>query len=76
MTPCNVSPRDVVGEDPFAVARVGAKLYAATRQAPGGMTRQAIAAVENALLDVKGKALGVPVHDLLGGAVRDRLARR
>ena len=63
----------VVGEDPLAVTRIGAKLYAATRQAPGGMAQQAIAAVENALLDVKGKALGVRVCDLLGGAVRDRL---
>ena len=63
----------VVGEDPMAVSRVGAKLYAATRQAPGGMTQQAIAAVENALLDIKGKALGVRVCDLLGGPVRDRL---
>ena len=63
----------VVGEDPLAITRIGAKLYAATRQAPGGMVQQAIAAVENALLDIKGKALGVPVCDLLGGAVRDRL---
>ena len=63
----------VVGEDPMAVTRIGAKLYAATRQAPGGMVQQAIAAVENALLDIKGRALGVPVYDLLGGAVRDRL---
>ena len=62
----------VVGEDPMAVSRIGAKLYAATRQAPGGMAQQAIAAVENALLDIKGKALGVRVCDLLGGAVRDR----
>ena len=63
----------VVGEDPMAVSRVGAKLYAATRQAPGGMVQQAIAAVENALLDIKGRALGVRVCDLLGGAVRERL---
>ena len=63
----------VVGEDPQAVAGVSAKLYAATRQASGGMVQQAIAAVENALLDIKGKALGVPVYELLGGAVRDRL---
>ena len=63
----------VTGEDPFAVSRVSAKLYAATRQAPGGIAQQAIAAIENALLDIKGRALGVPVSDLLGGAVRDRL---
>ncbi len=63
----------VVGEDPMAVARIGARLYAATRQVPGGMVQQAIAAVENALLDIKARALGVRVCDLLGGAVRDRL---
>ena len=33
----------VVGEDPLAVSRMNAKLYAATRQAPGGMVQQAIA---------------------------------
>src|SRR5262249_7007465 len=33
----------------------------------------AIAAILNACLDIKGKALGVPVCELLGGAVRDRM---
>ena len=37
------------------------------------MIQQAIAAIENALLDLKGKALGAPVYELLGGPVRDRL---
>jgi L-alanine-DL-glutamate epimerase-like enolase superfamily enzyme len=32
-----------------------------------------VAAIENALLDIKGKALGVPVYDLFGGAVRTRI---
>ena len=35
--------------------------------------RQAIAAIENALLDIKGKALGVPVYELFGGKLRDRI---
>ncbi|GIX47828.1 MAG: hypothetical protein KatS3mg131_2039 [Candidatus Tectimicrobiota bacterium] len=35
--------------------------------------RQAIAALENALVDLKARALGVPVYELLGGAVRERL---
>ena len=35
--------------------------------------QKAIAAVENALLDIKGKSLGVPVSDLAGGRLRDRL---
>ena len=34
---------------------------------------QAIGAIENALLDAKAKALGVPVYALLGGKLRDRI---
>jgi L-alanine-DL-glutamate epimerase-like enolase superfamily enzyme len=63
----------LVGCNPAAHERLSQQLYAMTRQAPGGMTQQAIAAIENALLDLKGKALGVPVYELLGGAIRDRL---
>jgi galactonate dehydratase len=39
----------------------------------GPVLMSAIAGVDQALWDIKGKALGVPVHDLLGGAVRDRV---
>lgn len=63
----------LVGSNPCAHELLSQHLYAITRQAPGGMTQQAIAAIENALLDLKGKALGVPVYELLGGAIRDRL---
>ena len=63
----------LIGQDPRPVERINATLYALTRQAPGGMNQQAIAAIENALLDIKAKALGVPVYALFGGPVRDRL---
>lgn len=63
----------VTGKNPLDHEVIFATLYATTRLAPGGINAQAIAAIENALLDIKGKALGVPVHRLLGGAVRDRL---
>lgn len=63
----------LLGSDPCAHERLSQYLYALTRQAPGGMTQQAIAAIENALLDIKARALGVPVYELLGGAVRERL---
>ena len=63
----------VEGTDPLAHDATFSRLYAMTRQAPGGINAQAIAAIENALLDVKGKALNVPVHELLGGKQRDTL---
>lgn len=63
----------LIGEDPLAHERIHARLYAVTRQVSGGMISQAIAAIENALLDIKGKALGAPVYALFGGPVRERL---
>lgn len=63
----------LVGQDPRAIERITANLYARTRQAPGGLISQAIAAIENALVDIKAKALGIPVYELFGGPVRDRL---
>ena len=65
--------RHLIGVDPRPVERLTAQMYAKTRQAPGGLAQQAIAALENALVDVKARALGVPVYELLGGPVRDRL---
>ncbi|HEY8875040.1 MAG TPA: mandelate racemase/muconate lactonizing enzyme family protein [Stellaceae bacterium] len=63
----------LVGQDPRPVERISALLYAATRQAAGGLNAQAIGAIENALVDIKARALGVPVYELLGGPIRDRL---
>jgi L-alanine-DL-glutamate epimerase-like enolase superfamily enzyme len=44
-----------------------------TRQSRGGVNQQAIAAIENALLDIAGKAYGVPVAALFGGPIRERI---
>ena len=63
----------LIGQDPRPVERHSATLYAATRQAAGGINQMAIAAIENALVDIKAKALGVPVYEMLGGPIRDRL---
>jgi galactonate dehydratase len=63
----------LIGHDPRPVELITSNLYARTRQAPGGLIQQAIAAIENALVDVKAKALGVPVCEMLGGPIRDRL---
>ena len=53
--------------------RIYAELYCATRPAAGGVVAQALGAIENALLDAKAKALGVPCYELLGGKIRDRI---
>src|SRR6201984_1506569 len=66
-----LAERHLIGRDPRPVERITALPYAAPRQAPGGLNAQAIGAIENAL--VKAKALGVPVYEMLGGPVRDRL---
>ncbi len=63
----------IVGKDPRAYEALVALMYAVRRQASGGVIQQAIGAIENALLDIKAKALGVPVYALLGGPVRDRI---
>lgn len=65
--------RHVVGEDAFDhEARVD-RLRTLTRPAPGSSVGMAIGAIENALLDAKARALGVPCYALLGGKVRDRI---
>jgi galactonate dehydratase len=63
----------VMGADPRPVTKLISQLQARTRQVRGGIAHQAIAAIENALLDIKAKDLGVPVFELFGGPVRTRL---
>ena len=63
----------VIGLDPRLVGKIGATLRAYTQLAPGGLNNQAIAAIENACLDIKAKALGVPVCALFGGPFRERI---
>lgn len=63
----------VIGRDPVAWARIGADLRAMTRMAAGGLADQAVAAIENACLDIAGKAAGLPVYALFGGPVRERI---
>ena len=63
----------VVGQNALQHERIHAELFAATRPSTGGVIAQALGAIENALLDVKGKVLGVPCYELLGGKIRDRI---
>ncbi|MYC97470.1 MAG: mandelate racemase/muconate lactonizing enzyme family protein [Caldilineaceae bacterium SB0661_bin_32] len=65
----------VIGEDPFLIERIWQKIYLAMMG--HGMTGivggGALTGIEMALWDIKGKALGVPVWNLLGGKIRDRI---
>ena len=63
----------VIGMDPMDIELVNAVLATRSTQSRGGVVRQAVAAIENALLDIKGKALGVPVYQLFGGKLRERI---
>jgi L-alanine-DL-glutamate epimerase-like enolase superfamily enzyme len=65
--------RGATGMDPRQFGRVSETLLATTRLAAGGLAQQAVAAIENACLDIAGKALGVPVCTLLGGPLRERV---
>jgi len=67
-----LAPR-VVGLSPLQPERIFAELYCLTRPAAGGVVAEGLGAIENALLDAKAKALGVPCHVLLGGKIRDRV---
>ena len=61
----------VLGRDPRPVERIYWDLYRTTRQSPGSIVAKAIGGIENVLLDLKAKALGVPVYELFGGPTRD-----
>ena len=67
-----LAPR-LLGEPVNAHERLMAVMAAATRPAAGGVVALAMGAIENALLDAKARGLGVPVYELLGGKVRDRI---
>jgi galactonate dehydratase len=63
----------VVGRDPRAVEAIHWDLYRRTRQSPGSIVQKAIGGIENALLDLKGKALGLSVAELYGGPTRETI---
>jgi galactonate dehydratase len=65
--------RFILGKDPFQVEHLIETMHRDSYWRTGALFRSALGAMEAALLDIKGKALGVPVFELLGGKHRDRL---
>lgn len=61
----------LIGQDPFRTERLWQDMYRAFFYPPGREKVHALGALDLALWDLKGKALDVPVYDLLGGMARD-----
>lgn len=65
--------RYLVGRDPRRIEHHWQALYRGAFYRGGPVLCSALSGLEQAMWDIKGKALGAPVHELLGGAVRDRI---
>lgn len=63
----------LLGKDPFQTEHLVETMHRDGYWRTGPVLRSALSAVEAAMLDIKGKALGVPVYDLLGGRHRDSI---
>lgn len=63
----------LVGKDPRAVAHHWQAIYRHAFYRGGPVLTSALSGVDMALWDIKGKALGVPVYELLGGPTRNRV---
>jgi len=62
------------GKDPFQIEHLWTSMHRRVTWTGGAITISAISAIDLALWDIKGKALGVPVYELVGGKVRDSVA--
>ncbi len=61
----------LIGKDPFATEHLVSTMHRNSYWRTGVILRSALSGMEAAMLDIKGKALGVPVYELLGGKHRD-----
>lgn len=64
---------EILGEDPMQIEALYHKMYRGGFYRGGAVLCSAISGIEQALWDIKGKKLGVPVWQLLGGKCRDRI---
>ena len=62
----------LIGKDPFRIEDLNQNFYRSV-YFRGSVIMSAISAIDIALWDIKGKALGVPVYELLGGRTRDKI---
>ena len=74
---CREAVREIepylIGKDPRRVAHHWQAIYRHAFYRGGPILTSALSGIDQALWDIKGKALGVPVYELLGGPTRDRV---
>lgn len=63
----------LIGADPMRIEDIWTKLYRAGFYRGGGVLMSAISGIDQALWDIKGNVLNVPVYELLGGACRNKM---
>lgn len=63
----------LIGQDPRRIEDHWQVMYRGGFYRGGAIHMSALAGIDQALWDIKGRALGVPVHELLGGQCRDRI---
>jgi galactonate dehydratase len=63
----------VLGEDPTEIERLWERMYRSSFYRGGAVHMSAVAGIDEALWDLKGKRHGLPVYELLGGRARDRV---
>ena len=63
----------LVGQDPGRIEHWWSEMVRGTFWSTGQVIMSAVAGIDIALWDLKGKRLGVPVYDLLGGPTRERV---
>ena len=68
-----LAERHVIGQSAFAIERLWQAMFRNEFARGGPILNSAIGALEIAMWDIVGKALDRPVHELLGGRVRERL---
>jgi len=66
-------PTHVIGADPFAFEALARRMIRDDYARAGQIAMSALAVIDMACWDIVGKALGVPVYQLLGGPIRDRI---
>ena len=63
----------LIGRDPAQIEDIWNTLYRGAFYRGGGILMSAIAGIDQALWDIKGKRFGAPVYELMGGACREKV---